>query len=157
MCKPHWPHFYASVFWPLSLPSSLHSLLFVWGTVQAYKLCCITGATADQTAKLERLQLACLVLKPQAPQPLQTHLCVFFGFVRSHAGDAGTAASHLACPASLPFCPLPRPRAPCLCVCYFFPPIVPTPLVLSFFSTHARTHARTHTTTHTHTHRRTGR
>ena len=146
-----------------SLPSSLHLLLFVWGAVQAYKLCCITGATAEQTEKLERLQLACLVLNPQAPQPLQTppspppcfFFFWFFAFPRRGCWH-GCISSRLPClPAFLSVASPSRSLPLCLLLFPAHRSRPARPLFLLDARTHARTqphtHARTHTHTHTHT------
>jgi len=155
MRKPHWPHVYASAFWPLSLPSFLiPALASVWGD-------CGSSSQLGGFAGIQTLlhhwvdggadgkagaSAACLPgLEPSGPPaPANTPFC-FFGFgVRAHAGDlACTAASHLVCLS---------PRCLALTLLDYVPvifsrPSFPRAFPLLLLDTHARTHTHTHTHT----------
>jgi len=171
MREPHWPHFHASGFWPLStlIPAlasvcvggcaGIQTLLHHWGDGRADGK---AGASA-----------ACLPgIEPSGPPaPANTPLpppLLFFFLVFCVPTQGMLARLHLISPA-LPPCLSVRCLAFALLasvsVTFSRPSFPPRSSSLSsrrthartHTTTHARTHARTHTHTHTHTHRRTGR
>ena len=156
MRKPHWPHVYASAFWPLSLPSFLiPALASVWGD-------CGSSSQLGGFAGIQTLlrhwgdggadgkagaSAACLPgLEPSGPPAPATHLFVFLGLVCVHTQGIWHARLHLISSAFLPVASPSRSLTMCL---LFFLAHRSHALFLSCFST--RTHVHTHTHTHTHT------
>jgi len=154
MRKPHWPHVYASAFWPLSLPSFLiPALASVWGD-------CGSSSQLGGFAGIQTLlrhwgdggadgkagaSAACLPgLEPSGPPAPATHLFVFLGLVCVHTQGIWHARLHLISSAFLPVASPSRSLTMCL---LFFPAHRSHALFLSCFST--RTHVHTHTHTHT--------